>query len=58
MVRSSSRRALDRWAYENDVTLDFARPDKPTDNTFVKSFNGCLRDEGPNGHWLLSLADA
>ncbi len=51
-------KALDRWAYENAVTLDFSRPGKPTDNAFVKSFNGRLRDECLNTHWFLSLADA
>jgi len=30
--------------YENGVTLDFSRPGKPTDNAFVESFNGRLRD--------------
>jgi putative transposase len=28
-------KALDRWAYENGVTLDFSQPGKPTDNAFV-----------------------
>jgi hypothetical protein len=32
-------KALDRWAYESGVTLDFSRPGKPTDNAFVESFN-------------------
>ncbi len=49
---------LDRWAYENGVTLDFSRPGKPTDNAFVESFNGRLRDECLNTHWFLSLEDA
>jgi putative transposase len=31
--------------YENDVTLDFSRPGKPTDNPFIESFNGSFRDE-------------
>jgi putative transposase len=51
-------KALDRWAYENGVTLDFSRPGKPTDNAFAESFNGRLRDECLNAHWFLSLADA
>ena len=51
-------KALDRWAYENGVTLDFSRPGKPTDNAFVESFNGRLRDECLNAHWFLSIADA
>ena len=36
----------------------FSRPGKPTDNAFVESFNGRLRDECLNAHWFLSLADA
>jgi putative transposase len=51
-------KALDRWAYENGVTLDFSRPGKPTDNAFVEPFNGRFRDECLNTHWFLSLADA
>jgi putative transposase len=51
-------KALDRWAYENGLTLDFSRPGKPTDNAFVESFNGRLRDACLNAHWFLSLADA
>jgi putative transposase len=30
-------RDLDLWAYQNDVTLDFSRPRKPTDNAFIES---------------------
>jgi putative transposase len=51
-------KALDRWAYENGVVLDFSRPGKPTDNAFVESLNGRFRDECLNTHWFLSLADA
>jgi putative transposase len=51
-------KALDRWAYENGLTLDFSRPGKPTDNALVESFNGRLREECLNAHWFLSLADA
>ena len=50
--------AMDRWAYEQQVTLDFSRPGKPTDNPFVESFNGSFRDECLNTHWFLSLEDA
>ena len=50
--------ALDRWAYEHGVTLDFSRPGRPIDNAFVESFNGRLREECLNAHWFLSLADA
>ena len=33
-------KALDRWAYDQHVTLDFSRPGKPTDNSYIESFNG------------------
>ena len=51
-------KALDLWAYANGVTLDFSRPGKPTDNAFIESFNGRLRDECLNANWFLSLDDA
>jgi putative transposase len=49
---------MDRWAYENNVTMDYSRPGRPTDNPFVESFNGSFRDECLNAHWFLSLEDA
>lgn len=49
---------VDRWAYENQVTLDFSRPGKPTDNPYVESFNGKFRDECLSVNWFLSLEDA
>ena len=51
-------KALDRWAYEHNVTIDFSRPGKPTDNPFIESFNGSFRNECLNIHWFLSLEDA
>ena len=51
-------KALDKWAYENAVTLDFSRPGTPTDNPFIESFNGSFRDECLNTNWFLSLEDA
>jgi len=51
-------KALDKWAYEQQVTLDFSRPGKPTDNPYIESFNGSFRDECLNVHWFLSLTDA
>jgi len=49
---------FDRWAYENNVTLDYSRPGRPTDNPFIESFNGSFRDECLNTTWFLSLEDA
>lgn len=51
-------RDLDLWAYTNNVTLDFSRPGKPTDNAFIEAFNGRFRAECLNAHWFLTLADA
>lgn len=50
-------KVLDKWAYENNVILDFSRPGKPTDNPFIESFNGSFRDECLNTNWFLSLED-
>lgn len=50
-------KALDKWAYDNEVLLDFSRPGKPTDNPFIESFNGSFRDECLNTNWFLSLDD-
>lgn len=49
---------MDLWAYANDVTLDFSRPGKPTDNAFIEAFNGRFRAECLNAHWFMSLEDA
>ena len=51
-------RDLDIWAYQKGVVLDFSRPGKPTDNSFIESFNGKFRSECLNTHWFLSLDDA
>lgn len=51
-------RDLDLWAYARQVTLDFSRPGKPTDNGFIEAFNSKLRAECLNAHWFMSLADA
>src|SRR6201990_2015739 len=51
-------RDLDIWAYQKGVVLDFSRPGKPTDNSFIESFNGKFRSECLNTHWFLSLDEA
>jgi len=51
-------KALDRWAYEHGVVLQFIRPGKPIENAYCESFNGKLRDECLNANWFVSLADA
>jgi len=51
-------RALDQWAYESGVKLEFIQLGKPPQNGSIESFNGRLRDECLNQSWFLSLADA
>ena len=51
-------RALDAWAYRNQVRLNFIRPGKPVENCYIESFNGRLRDECLNGHEFTSLNEA
>lgn len=43
------------WACKNDVTLDYSRPGKPSDNAFVKSFNGRLRGKCLITHRFLPI---
>ena len=51
-------RDVDLWAYAHNVTLDFSRPGKPTDNAFIEAFNSKVRSECLNAHWFMSLDDA
>jgi len=51
-------KAFDEWAWSHSIKLDFTRPGKPTDNGFIESFNGRLRDECLNASEFVSLEDA
>ena len=51
-------KALDAWAYEHGVKLDFIRPGKPVENAVIESFNGPFRDECLNANVFLSIHDA
>jgi putative transposase len=50
--------AMLTWAHERGVTLRLIAPGKPTQNAYIESFNGRLRDECLNEHWFTSLAHA
>lgn len=45
-------RLVDLWAYHHGVRIDFSRPGKPTDNAYIRTFNGSLWDECLNVHWF------
>jgi putative transposase len=49
---------MDRWAYFNDVKLDYSRPGKPVDNCYIESFNALVRRELLNASYFESLNDA
>jgi putative transposase len=51
-------KVLDEWCYLRGVKLDFIRPGKPTENGFIESFNGRLRDECLNVHEFTSMEQA
>lgn len=51
-------RAVDAWAYQHHITMDFIQPGKPMQNGFIESFNGKFRDECLDRHWFSSLDDA
>lgn len=50
-------RALDQWAYDNGVKLDFIRPGKPVENAIIESFNASFRKECLNAHWFQTLEE-
>lgn len=51
-------KVLDEWCYLRAVKLDFIRPGKPTENGFIESFNGRLRDECLNVNEFATLEEA
>ena len=53
-----SSQIMDLWAYQNGVRIDFSRPGKPTDNAYIETFNGTLRAECLDTHWLGTVAAA
>ena len=48
-------RAMDAWSYQYGVQLEFIRPGKPVDNSYIESFNGRLRDECLNVETFFDL---
>jgi putative transposase len=51
-------RAVDEWAYRKGVKLDFSRRGKTTDNAYIESFNGRLRQECLDQHWFANIEEA
>lgn len=51
-------KALDQWAYKNNIELKFIQPGKPNQNAYCESFNARFRDECLNQHWFKTLSEA
>jgi len=51
-------KALDQWAHEQGVQLRFITPGRPSENGYIESFNGRLRDECLNENWFMNLTHA
>ncbi|WP_447781492.1 IS3 family transposase [Stenotrophomonas riyadhensis] len=51
-------KAMVAWAHEKEVALRLIEPGKPSQNAYVESFNGRLRDECLNEHWFPTLLHA
>ena len=50
--------ALERWAHDRRVTHRFITPGKPSQNGYIESFNGKLRDECLNENEFINLQHA
>ena len=48
-------KALEQWAYANQVTLHFITSGWPMENGCIESFHGRFREECLNQHWFLTL---
>jgi putative transposase len=44
-----------KWAARHGIDVQFIDPGKPTQNAFVESFNGRLRNECLNTKWFATL---
>ena len=51
-------KAMLNWSQDTEVRLAFIEPGKPTQNGYIESFNGKLRDECLNQHYFAGLYDA
>lgn len=51
-------KAMLKWSMDKGIKLNFIEPGKPTQNAFIESFNGKLRQECLRQHWFESLNEA
>ncbi|WP_420890120.1 IS3 family transposase [Leptospira mayottensis] len=51
-------KAFLRWSFEKGVDIHFITPGKPTENAFIESFNGKMRNECLNENWFKNIEEA
>jgi putative transposase len=51
-------RELSQWCQDHNIKQIFSRPGKPTDNCFIESFNGTLRNECLNVYYFSNISEA
>lgn len=47
-----------KWAQEKGIDIHFTTPGKPTENAFIESFNGKMRNECLNENWFKNIEEA
>ena len=50
-------RKLDNWCKDNNVTLAFIQPGKPTQNAYIERLNGSIRTELLNAYIFKTLGE-
>ncbi|MCB1145081.1 MAG: transposase family protein, partial [Leptospiraceae bacterium] len=53
----TSKAFLD-WALRNNIDIHFISKGKPTENGYIESFNGKLRNECLNEHWFNDIEES
>ena len=48
---------MSAWAEEHGIALDFIKPGKPTQNSYMERFNRTLREEVPDLYIFISLSE-
>ena len=50
--------AVLNWTHQHEINWRYIDPGKPTQNSYIESFNGKIRDECLNENWFETLSEA